>query len=230
MQSPALEQTAFLEKLLGLCARCRIQLSDTQALRCYEHVALMLEWNRRMNLTRITSPDEIIEKHLLDSLIPARWLPNSGRAMDIGSGAGFPGIPLKILHPKLDMDLVDTHRKKTSFLRVVIARLELGGIRSVQGRWEDLRRPSPGHANETFDLITLRAIRLQETETIKLAEGRLKPGGILAYWSGINPPDASGCITVPSGRESPIVRQEVHTYRLPSGSRPRYLRIWKTAD
>ncbi|MHC1725594.1 MAG: 16S rRNA (guanine(527)-N(7))-methyltransferase RsmG [Syntrophobacteraceae bacterium] len=86
--------------------------TDAEANLCTRHVNLMLEWNRRLNLTRIVSHNDIIVKHLLDSIVPAKYLPHSGPALDVGTGAGFPGIPLKIMSPALDFLLLDSNRKK----------------------------------------------------------------------------------------------------------------------
>ena len=79
-----------IDDLLALCRAEGIELSADQARLCQRHIRLMLLWNRRSNLTRITQPEAILVKHLLDSLLPARWLSRKGRAIDVGTGAGFP--------------------------------------------------------------------------------------------------------------------------------------------
>lgn len=93
MQAPErpLIKTDFLETLVTVMANYDIPLSEEQANACHEHVSLMLAWNRTCNLTRITDLREIIESHLLDSLLPARWLPQAGPALDLGTGPRIPG-------------------------------------------------------------------------------------------------------------------------------------------
>ena len=119
-------------------------------------------------------------KHLLDSILPAKFLPSSGYALDVGTGAGFPGIPLKIVYPGLQMVLLDSSRKKVSFLTAVAAALGLKGIRVLHGRWQDFLKVEE-HANK-FELITMRALRLEPEHITCLASMVLVPGGVLAWW------------------------------------------------
>ena len=113
--------TAFDDEFAGLILKfsgsAGIHLTEKQALLLSRHIRIMLEWNSRLNLTRITEPEEIIIKHLLDSILPAKFLPSSGYALDVGTGAGFPGIPLKIVYPDLHMLLLDSNRKKNQLSR-----------------------------------------------------------------------------------------------------------------
>jgi 16S rRNA (guanine527-N7)-methyltransferase len=94
-----------------------------------EHAALLLRWNQRINLTAVTEPLEVAEKHILDSLACAPLLP-AGSLLDAGSGAGYPGIPLRVARADLDVLLVDAVQKKVSFLKAVLARLGLSGLRA----------------------------------------------------------------------------------------------------
>ena len=118
----------FTDLILKFTGKAGIALTERQAQLLSLHIQLMLEWNPRLNLTRITGREEIIVKHLLDSILPAKFLPSSGHALDVGTGAGFPGIPLKIVYPDLQMVLLDSSRKKVSFLAAVAAALGLKGI------------------------------------------------------------------------------------------------------
>lgn len=92
------------------------------------YLDLLLKWNRRINLTALRTPDEIISRHFLDSLLLLPHLPETGRLLDIGSGAGFPGLPLKIVRPGLAVDLVEATAKKASFLKEAVRRLGLSGV------------------------------------------------------------------------------------------------------
>lgn len=159
-----------------------INLSDHQAGLCRIHIETMLEWNRHLNLTRITDTNEILVKHLLDSLLPAPYLPSSGPALDVGTGAGFPGIPLKIFSPDLEMVLLDSNRKKVSFLAASIAKMGLKGIRPAHGRWEDFAASS--EKKDIFQLITMRAVRIEERHLSILASRLLRSGGVFAWWAG----------------------------------------------
>ncbi|MBW2468973.1 MAG: 16S rRNA (guanine(527)-N(7))-methyltransferase RsmG [Deltaproteobacteria bacterium] len=120
------------------------------------HAAELLHWNRKINLTAITDSRDIAIRHFLDSLAPARFVPDRVRLLDIGSGAGFPGIPLKIFNPSLSLLLIDGTRKKVNFLKHVIRSLGLDQSEALHIRAENL-----GHHPEltsTFDVIISRAL------------------------------------------------------------------------
>ena len=93
------------------------------------HAAELIKWNRKINLTTLTDPIEVASNHFLDSLVPARFIPtHAAMLLDIGSGGGFPGLPLKVLLPELSVTLIDASRKKISFLKHVIRTLKLDNI------------------------------------------------------------------------------------------------------
>lgn len=119
---------------------------------------ILLEWNERLNLTRITEPEEVVTKHYLDSFAPAKLLAfrEGERVCDVGAGAGFPGIPLKILYPGIHVTLIDSQKKKVSFLKTVINQLGLTDIEAVHGRGEELGRK--GTYRETYDKVLARAV------------------------------------------------------------------------
>jgi len=119
------------------------------------HAAELIKWNKKVNLTAITDPFEVVVKHYLDSIYPAHLVPSNASMLDIGSGGGFPGIPLKILIPSLSVTLIDATRKKVSFLKHVIRTLELQNINARHIRGEDLADES--NDGGTFDVIISRA-------------------------------------------------------------------------
>lgn len=120
----------------------------------------LLDWNTRINLTAITEPEEVLSKHFLDSfsLITASARANiePARLLDIGSGAGFPGLPLALARPRWSVTLLEATGKKVTFLRHVIEVLALKNVTVVQGRAEDLGHERPYRAR--FDLVTARAV------------------------------------------------------------------------
>ena len=120
--------------------------------------ALIKEWNAKIDITAITEDREIDNKHFIDSLSIFRQIktPSQARVMDMGSGGGFPGIPMKIYEPGLEMTLVDSLKKRVDFLREVIDRLGLEGIRCIHARAEDLLRDPK--ERESYDLVVSRAV------------------------------------------------------------------------
>lgn len=132
-----------------------IVLTDRQAEQFCEYGELLLAWNEKMNLTAITEPQEVIIKHFVDSLVLVKMI-HQGRLADVGTGAGFPGIPLKIMNPELDVVLVDSLAKRLEFLNVVIQKLQLTDIVTVHSRAEDAGRDP--RFREKFDCVTARAV------------------------------------------------------------------------
>ena len=113
-------------------------------------------WNEKVNLTSVANGASFVIKHLVDSLLPLAMIPGEIKnVLDLGTGGGLPGIPLKIVRPELEVVLLDSSRKKTSFLNHVIAKLGLSGIRVVTGRAEDLCHDKSW--TKTFDLVISRA-------------------------------------------------------------------------
>lgn len=119
-----------------------------------QYLQLLLKWNKIYNLTAITQPEEIRAKHFKDSLAPLPFLPANGRLLDIGTGAGFPGIPIKIGRPTLEVVLLDSRRKKISFCEAALRELALEKISACHGRAED---PKIISALGKFDVVISRA-------------------------------------------------------------------------
>jgi 16S rRNA (guanine527-N7)-methyltransferase len=121
------------------------------------HARELLHWNKTINLTAITDPFEVAVKHYVDSLAPARMIAPDATLLDIGSGGGFPGIPLKVVLPTLSITLIDASRKKVNFLKHAIRSLKMEGIEAIHIRVEKLAiDPAYG---KRFDFVTSRALK-----------------------------------------------------------------------
>ena len=134
-----------------------IGLTDRQEEQFSQYGDLLISWNERMNLTRIVESTAVCRQHFLDSIMPVRYLSLSGKFLiDIGTGAGFPGIPLKIMVPDLKITLLDALDKRCRFLQEVVDQLELTGVTIIHGRAEEIARQED--YRQQFDFATSRAV------------------------------------------------------------------------
>lgn len=141
----------------------------------------LLKWNQKINLTAIRSEKGIVLKHFLDSLSVFPYLSKTASLLDIGSGAGFPGIPLRIVQPSLEITLIDSVRKKVDFQRHIIRMLGLKGTEAIHGRIQD--KEILQSMTERFDTVISRAFSNLQT-LLLLAFPFLKKGGILLAMKG----------------------------------------------
>lgn len=183
------------------CIELGIQLSEVQLSQFCAYADLLVEWNEKMNLTAITAPEEIVSKHFLDSLTALQTGKINGSVIDVGTGAGFPGLALKIACPDIQLTLLDSLNKRLTFLKEVTARLSLDDVHFVHARAEDAGS-NPLYRG-TFDVAVSRAVA-NMTVLAELCIPFLKKGG---YFEALKGPlaeeelnDAKRAIAILGGR------------------------------
>ncbi len=166
----------FIEELKKL----GIILTNDQETKLEKFYNLLIEWNQKINLTRIVEKEEVYLKHFYDSLTISKVvdLTKIETLCDVGTGAGFPGIVLKIVYPNLKITLVDSLLKRVNYLNTIITELELEDIKAIHTRGEDLK--------ETFDIVTARAVANIEKLLIYTMHLVNKNGSLIAMKGNID--------------------------------------------
>ena len=195
----------FKECLLKSVHTADFLISENTAQKFELYYQELLQWNAKVNLTTITEPADAAIKHFLDSVLVMKYIPLAGALIDIGTGAGFPGIPLKIMNPGLSVVLVEAVRKKVSFLKQIIRLLKLQGIEVYNGRIEEYDRCG------AFDFAVSRAFS-ELGLFCRLAAPFIKPGGMLLAMKGSDKKELAATLeTPPCG----YTCAALHTYELP---------------
>ncbi|MCX5883113.1 MAG: 16S rRNA (guanine(527)-N(7))-methyltransferase RsmG [Deltaproteobacteria bacterium] len=206
-----------------------VQVSALQVAQFSAHIRELLLWNRKTNLTAITLPSEVAIKHVVDSLALALWIPPEASVLDVGSGGGFPGIPLKILMPSLSVTLIDSSRKKNSFQRHVIRTLGLVNIAAWQTRVEALSA-NPDRirgGNPAFSVIVCRAFT-DLAHFVEMAMSLLAPAGkIIAMKGRISSEELADVSNLISRlcQAGTVLNSQTISYNLPFLGAERYLYI-----
>ena len=144
------------------------------------YVKNLKKWNERINLTSIKNDREIVLNHFIDSLSIAPFIENDKSVLDIGSGGGFPGLPLKIVLPDLHVTLLDSVNKKVSFMNDTIRKLQLQNINAVWGRAEDIENKVP---RESFDYVVTRAVG-SIADITRLSSPYVSDNGVIVLMKG----------------------------------------------
>ena len=198
-------------------------LTDRQKEQYEHYFELLVEWNEKINLTAITEKDEVYLKHFYDSIAPILQglIENQPiRLLDIGAGAGFPSLPMKILFPELDVTIIDSLNKRINFLHLLAEELDLSGVHFYHGRAEDFAQDKAFRAQ--FDLVTARAVaRMQVLSELTIPY--LKVGGRLLALKASNAPEeleeAKNALNLLFSKVEDNLQ-----YELPNGD-PRYITV-----
>ena len=151
-----MKKEEFFEKMQEKSRDLGVRFSVEQIEQFFEYMNLLIEWNEKMNLTAITDPEEIILKHFIDSITILKEIEDNSKVVDVGTGAGFPGIPLSIMNPTLKITLVDSLNKRLIFLQEVVNKLNLKNIEIIHARAEEFGQNKK--YRESFDIATSRAV------------------------------------------------------------------------
>lgn len=151
-----MEKKIFKEIMTENLKKLNIELAEKQLEQFYEYMNILIEWNKVMNLTNITEPIEVIQKHFVDSLTVLKHIKETDMIIDVGTGAGFPGIPIKIAFPKTKIVLLDSLNKRIKFLNEVIAKLKINDVEAMHGRAEELAHNKI--YREKYDIAIARAV------------------------------------------------------------------------
>lgn len=177
-----MEIEEFCEKMQNMLGFLGVHFFVEHAEQFFAYMKLLIHWNEKMNLTAITEPDEIIIKHFVDSITILKEIENEAKIVDVGTGAGFPGIPLSIMNPTLKVTLVDSLNKRLIFLQEVINKLNLKNVEIVHARAEELGQNLK--YREQFDIATSRAVANLSTLSEYLMPLVKKHGKIISMKAG----------------------------------------------
>lgn len=151
-----MEKEQFFKELTNQANKIKINLTDYQKEQFYLYMKMLLEWNEKVNLTAITEENDIIKKHFIDSLTINKYLKKDDNIIDVGTGAGFPGVPIKIVNKDCKIVLLDSLNKRLNFLNEVINSNNLENITTIHFRAEEAGKDKK--YREKFDISTSRAV------------------------------------------------------------------------
>ena len=211
------------ETFYNLLAEQNLPLSDQQKKQFERYFELLVEWNEKINLTAITDKEEVYLKHFYDSIAPILQglIPNETiKLLDIGAGAGFPSLPMKILYPQLDVTIIDSLNKRINFLQLLAQELDLDGVHFYHGRAEDFAQDKKFRAQ--YDFVTARAVaRMQVLSELTIPY--LQVGGKLLALKASNAPEelleAKNALNLLFSKV-----EDNLSYALPNGD-PRYITV-----
>jgi 16S rRNA (guanine527-N7)-methyltransferase len=219
------DNNRFEDQLRRGCEALGVEVGEEVPGRLYRLMGELLKWNAKVNLTAITAPEEVLEKHFLDSLAVLPEVEGAGSVLDVGAGAGFPGLPLKMARPTLAVTLVDAVGKKVSYLKAVSVSpgLGLGGTRAVHARAEG--KPE-AEGLPRADRVVARAF-MDLPDWLALAPAYLTPGGRVVAMLG----KALGDEELRArGEERGLRLVSARAYRLPFSGAERQVVAYEKAE
>ena len=151
----------FKNNMIDLSSKIGVNMENSQIECFFKYMNILLEWNEKINLTAITEQNDIILKHFIDSLTILKYFENNKKVIDVGTGAGFPGIPISIMRKDLNFTLLDSLNKRILFLNEVVNTLKLDNVKNVHGRAEEFAK----NHREIYDYATSRAVANVSTLT-----------------------------------------------------------------
>lgn len=201
-----------------------IELSDVQLAQFNTYYEELVEWNEKMNLTAITDQPSVYLKHFYDSITAAFYLDFTKplKLCDVGAGAGFPSIPLKICFPQIEVTIVDSLNKRIQFLGHLSEKLNLSGVQFVHARAEDFGQSDH---REKYDLVTARAVA-RLSVLAELCVPLVKNGGVFAAMKAASAPDELK--DAEKALEKLGVKNEnIHSFQLPVEESERYIQVFR---
>lgn len=178
-----MERESFSKELIEKAKKVNIEIDDKKEEQFYNYMKLLLEWNEKINLTAITEQNDIILKHFIDSITINKYIEQSNSIIDIGTGAGFPGIPLKIMNQNKKITLVDSLNKRINFLNEVCKEISLENIQCIHARAEELA--SDLEYRENYETVVSRAVARLNVLTEYMLPF-VKKGGLCICMKGPN--------------------------------------------
>ena len=171
----------FKNKMIELAKTINVELTEEQIINFFEYMNLLLEWNEKINLTAITDVNDIILKHFIDSMTIVKYLKENNTMIDVGTGAGFPGIPIAIMREDVKITLLDSLNKRINFLNEVCSELKINNIDTIHGRAEEAGQNK--QYREKYDIAVSRAVANMTTLSEYLIPF-VKVGGICICMKG----------------------------------------------
>jgi 16S rRNA (guanine527-N7)-methyltransferase len=219
------DNARFADQLRKGCEALGVQVGEDVPGRLHRLMGELLKWNAKVNLTAITAPEEVLEKHFLDSLAVLPEVEGAGTVLDVGAGAGFPGLPLKMARPSLAVTLVDAVGKKVGYLKAVVASPGLGltGTKAVHSRAEG--QPE-AEGLPRADRVIARAF-MDLPDWLKLAPAYLAPGGRVVAMLGKAQPEEE---LRARAAEQGLVVVSARAYRLPFSGAERQVAVFARAE
>jgi 16S rRNA (guanine527-N7)-methyltransferase len=219
------DNARFGDQIRKGCEALGVRVGEDVPERLYRLMGELLKWNAKVNLTAITAPEEVLEKHFLDSLAVLPEVEGAGTVLDVGAGAGFPGLPLKMARPSLAVTVVDAVGKKVGYVKAVVAVAGLGltGTKAVHARAEG--QPE-AEGLPRADRVIARAF-MDLPDWLKLAPAYLAPGGRVVAMLGKAQPEEE---LRARAAEKGLVVVSARAYRLPFSGAERQVVVFSRAE